>query len=176
MKKQQPFMPLFVGDFIASTADWEGEEASLYLLLLAYQWTLDSLPPEPAKLCKLVRWDRELFDRMWPAVSHKFVHRDGRLINERLEQHRAKSRELSIKNALAGKKGGQTKQQNLSETVANANRDAIANATRALTELSSETVANATESLERNGAERLAIHPIPSHPNLRALSRRENLG
>lgn len=184
MKKQQPFLPFFIGDFMASTVEWEGEEASLYLTLLCYQWSLESLPTDAGKLCKIIRWDRDLFDRMWPTVAIKFIERNGRLINERLEQHRAKSRELSKKNKLSGQKGGETKQRNrseryksaISETVANANRDAIANATKALSELGGADVANATFSVEKRSSENVAIHPIPSHPNLRVLARGENLG
>lgn len=109
---KEPFLPLFFGDFLASTAEWEGEERSLYLLLLGYQWSLGSLPCEPRRICKLVGWDSVCFDRYWTAVSTKFVTKDGRLLNERLEQHRARSKEVSDKRAIAGAKGGATTQAN----------------------------------------------------------------
>jgi 5-methylcytosine-specific restriction endonuclease McrA len=81
-------MPFFVGDFLASTVEWEGEEASLYLLLLGYQWTLKSLPGDPRSLCKLVRWDWETFARFWPKVATKFVQDGDRIFNEQLEELR----------------------------------------------------------------------------------------
>src|SRR5665213_2191608 len=99
MAKQQPFLPLFFGDFMASTAEWKGLEASLYLTLLGYEWSIGDLPTEPARLCTLVRWDRKMFDRCWPQVAVKFVQRGDRLVNERLEIHRARAVEIAGKNS-----------------------------------------------------------------------------
>lgn len=120
----QPFMPLFFGDFLASTAEWSGEEQALYLLLLGHQWSIGSLPAEPDLCRRLVRFERRLFSRCWRVVSHKFVEKDGRLINETLERHRARSLEIQEKRALAGSKGGAAKaakeKQNPSKGIANA--------------------------------------------------------
>lgn len=184
MKKQQPFMPFFVGDFMVATAEWKCDESGLYVILLAYQWSLGSLPANLDDLCMLVRCPRDRFDQLWPRVSAKFVQCGDRLLNERLEQHRAKTHALSKKNALSGKKGGETKQRNrsgaVSEMVANANLSAISSATKALAELRSEKVANATESLPGpqaiRSSENVAIQSNPTHPNLRVLARGENLG
>jgi uncharacterized protein YdaU (DUF1376 family) len=109
---KEPFLPLFFGDFLASTAEWEGEEQALYLLLLGYQWSLGTLPAEPRRLCKLAGWDWALFERCWPTVSTKFPVKDGRLANDRLEKHRARSREISEKRANAGAIGGSVTQAN----------------------------------------------------------------
>lgn len=109
---KEPFLPLFVGDFLASTAEWEGEERALYLLLLGYQWSLGTLPAEPRRLCKLAAWDWELFERCWSTVSVKFQAKDGRLTNDRLEKHRARGREISEKRANAGAIGGSVTQAN----------------------------------------------------------------
>lgn len=106
---KEPFLPLFFGDFLAATAEWEGEERALYLLLLGYQWSLGSLPVEPRKLCKLVGWSESLFEQCWPTVSAKFFQQGTRLLNHRLEQHRAKTHELSQKNSASGKKGAATR-------------------------------------------------------------------
>lgn len=128
MKKAEPFMPFFVGDFIAATSEWEGEEASLYLTLLGYQWSLGSLPVEPHKLCRLVRWDRKAFDRCWPQVSVKFIQRGDRLVNNRLERHRDKVKELGEKNAASGKKGAEARWRKDGERSESANGESIASA------------------------------------------------
>lgn len=100
------FLPLFFSDFLASTAEWTGEERALYLLLLGFQWTLGSLPPDPRRLCRLVDFESDLFAECWRVVSTKFVEIDGRLYNLRLEEHRAKAKAISAKNAENGSKGG----------------------------------------------------------------------
>lgn len=141
-------MPLFFGDFLASTAEWEGEERGLYLLLLGYQWSLGSLPDDTRKLCKLIGWDRELFERCWITVRAKFYENDGRLVNERLELHREKSRELSKKNSESGKRGAAAKWQKTSESMANA------------TNTNGERHEIANSVTDGNPS-----HPIPSHPN-----------
>ena len=102
---KQPFLPLFFGDFLASTAEWTGEERSLYLTLLGHQWSLGSLPTDMRRLCRLVDWDADLFEACWPMVSTKFHELDGRLINRRLEEHREKARAISEKNKRNGKLG-----------------------------------------------------------------------
>lgn len=140
---KEAFLPLFFGDFLASTAEWEGEEQALYLLLLCHQWSLGSLPAEPRRICKLVRWDWQLFERCWATVGAKFQANAGRLLNQRLEQHRAKTHQISEKRARAGKKGGETTQ---------------AIARDALKQLLESGEANASNLLDP------LSHPIPSHP------------
>jgi uncharacterized protein YdaU (DUF1376 family) len=104
-KRREPFLPLFVGDFLASTGEWSGEEQALYLLLLAHQWAVGSLPVEQDKLVRLSRWERRAFARCWGVVSGKFTERDGRLYNERLEEHRDHAQEVARKRASAGASG-----------------------------------------------------------------------
>lgn len=124
MTNKQPFTPIFFGDFLASTAEWEGEERALYLLLLCYQWTLGSLPNGSAKLSKLIGYDRQYFEKYWVTISDKFDLVDDRLINQRLEVHRAKAAEISSKRAAAGANGGKVAQakfkQMLDKSEANA--------------------------------------------------------
>ena len=100
----QPYMPLYFGDFLASTAEWTGEEQALYLILLGHQWSLGSLPNDPEKVRRLSRWEKRAFTAAWETVQSKFVERDGRLVNERLEEHRARSEEIGRKRADAAAK------------------------------------------------------------------------
>lgn len=141
---KEPFLPLFFGDFLASTAEWEGEERALYLLLLGYQWSLGSLPEEPRRVCKLVGWDWQLFEHCWKAIAPKFKANAGRLLNQRLEQHRAKSHEISEKRAAAGAAGGKA-----SQAIARSAREQMLDTTKA----------NAPNLLDP------LSHPIPSQSN-----------
>jgi hypothetical protein len=56
-----------------------------------------------------VKWDPELFNRCWSTVSTKFVQDGDRLLNERLEEHRQKSKDISAKNSGAGRKGAESR-------------------------------------------------------------------
>jgi uncharacterized protein YdaU (DUF1376 family)/ribosome modulation factor len=117
---REAYLPLYVGDFLASTAEWTGEEQALYALCLAYQWSIGSLPADPEKVRRLVRWDRRTFARAWPQVRTKFPSSDGvRSQNCRLEVVRAHAMEVSRKRAEAGSKGGKAKKINAT-AVANA--------------------------------------------------------
>jgi uncharacterized protein YdaU (DUF1376 family) len=158
---KQPFMPLFFGDFLASTAEWSGEERALYLLLLSYQWSMGSLPTDSKRLAKLVDYERRVFDEHWPMVSKKFVERDDRLFNLRLEQHRLKTQELSAKNSAAGKKGAESKWRKDGERHVSANGEPIANAMQA-------------PLAERHRKIDGVTHSNPSHPILKSKNSPEN--
>lgn len=99
-------MPLFFGDFLAATAFWRGEERGLYLLLLGYEWTTGPLPVEPRVLAESMGYEFKHFERLWKKVGQKFRKTATGLVNDRLEEVRAKSREISAKRAASGAKGG----------------------------------------------------------------------
>lgn len=144
---REAFLPLFFGDFLGATSEWAGEEASLYLTCLGYQWSQGSLPADLVKLCRLVRWERKNFDRCWPQVSEKFVNVDGRLLNTRLEEHRAKSQKVAEKNSASGKAGAEARWGKHGERHSGAN-----GASDGERHQSGNTTTNGNPS-----------HPIPSH-------------
>lgn len=139
----QPFMPLFFGDLLASTPTWEGEERALYILLLAYQWTSGPLPADVKRIARMCQYDVKTFTKLWGVVGRKFVETSTGLVNERLEEHRAKSSELASKRAAAGAKGAAKRWQSDKQNERQPDSKAIANAI----DLSCH-----------------PSHPIPSHP------------
>lgn len=177
---KEPFLPLFFGDFLGATSEWEGEEQALYLLLLGYQWSLGSLPSEPRRICKLVRWDWALFERCWETVGQKFAADDGRVRNARLEAHRQKSIELSKQASQAGRAGADARWHKPHGTKATAkkrdgdriNKDGAGNASA--TKKDGGSIADAMQNDGGGHAERYGdridsaiapSHPIPSHPD-----------
>lgn len=102
---KQPFLPLFFGDFLASTATWDGEEQALYLLLLGYQWASGPLPEDPQKLARMARYEPKRFQKLWGTVGQKFIAVDSGLLNERLEEHRQKANELAEVASARGRAG-----------------------------------------------------------------------
>lgn len=147
---RESYLPLFFGDFLASTYTWDGEEQALYLLLLGYQWTAGPLPAEPVRLAKAVRYDPKRFAKLWLTVSSKFTQVGAGLVNLRLEQHRAHSIEVGERKVRAGKAGAEARWNGRTDAPANGNR--IADALRP----------DANRISSGNG-----IHPIhPIHPDI----------
>lgn len=177
---KQPFLPFFVGDFLTATLEWEGEAVSLYCTLLLHQWAVGSIPADPKRICKLVRWDSDLFHEHWRTVRRKFhaitvENEDGeaetRLVNERLEDHRRKSVELANKNAESGRKGAAARWGKnggaMAKGMANAiKRDdgSMANAINNDGERIANAIKNDGDPYGEQDGESMAIHPIPSHP------------
>ena len=98
MASKMPFLPLFFGDLLASTALWGGEERALYMLLLAYQWTAGPIPKDVTKLARMAQYDLPKFKALWETVSEKFTVQGRWLVNARLEQHRVKSQQIAERN------------------------------------------------------------------------------
>lgn len=157
---KQPYMPLYFGDFLASTTEWDGEERALYLLLLAHQWAAGSLPADPARIAKVAGYDREPFMRCWQTISGKFVERDdGRLVNARLEQHRERTNEIANKRALAGAKGAAKTNSKHAANDEQSSGNNSANADKDPQQQRGNGPANAAAN-----AESLPLHPIQSNP------------
>jgi uncharacterized protein YdaU (DUF1376 family) len=144
----QPFLPLFFGDLLAATPTWEGEERALYVLLLAYQWTAGPLPTDPKRIAKMCQYDTKTFTKLWVVVGRKFSETDAGLLNERLEQHRERSKAIGEIRSEFGKLGGK----------ASGEARRKAKALRLLQEDGSRNEPNASDLLKQNRT----IHPILS--------------
>lgn len=122
---KQPFMPLFFGDFLASTFTWSGEEQAMYLLLLGYQWVTGPLPDDEKKLARAIRYSDRTFRQLWPTVRSKFEEVEGGIANARLEDHRRRSADIAAARAEIGRRGGLARAA--SARVANGSDVAVAN-------------------------------------------------
>lgn len=143
-----PFMPLFWGDVLAATPTWSGEERSLYITLLAYQWSAGPLPSDPKRIAKMCQYDQKNFLDLWQVVGTKFRLTDEGLLNDSLEEHRDKAKSVGKKRAEAGKEGAAKRWQKPSDE----NGKPMANA---------KVVAIGKGIASANG---LLCHPIQSNP------------
>lgn len=100
-----PYMPFYVGDFLAATTFWSGEARALYLLLLGYQWSNGPLPGNPMTLAKAIQYDEKHFMTLWETIGAKFAQTEQGLVNARLEEHRQKAMQISEKRSGAAKAG-----------------------------------------------------------------------
>jgi uncharacterized protein YdaU (DUF1376 family) len=98
------YLPLFVGDMIAATAQWDGKERGMYVQFLMVEWA--SGPIENAtKTAQFLGYSQEDFELLWPRVSAKFRRTSKGLINDTLEAHRKKSEQIQSARSKAGKRG-----------------------------------------------------------------------
>jgi uncharacterized protein YdaU (DUF1376 family) len=94
-------MPWFPRDFIAATRAMRIAERCAYRELLDFQWELGVLPSDVSRLARLIGFTDAEFADAWPGIQHKFVERDGGLVNERLEEHRVRALEQRDKKRRA---------------------------------------------------------------------------
>lgn len=106
-----PMMPWFPQDFAGATSAWTFVERALYRCLLDAQWTLGSLPNDEKRLALIAGLGETEFSAAWSMVKTKFSVVGDCLVNERLEEHRTKARELLEQRSKAGKASAAAKQQ-----------------------------------------------------------------
>lgn len=100
-------MPWFPRDFIAATLGWTLLERGLYVCLLFASWELGDLPASEEELARIAGATPAEFSASWPRVRLKFeANASGKLVNNRLEQHRAKALKIRESRASAGRAGG----------------------------------------------------------------------
>lgn len=125
-QKVDVYMPLYVRDFLTSTIGWTAEERGHYLTLLMIQWDRGSLPGDLESLERLSPG----IGRVWGLLAEKFPQAvdgeanglanaganafaigsanagaNGRLMNQRLEEHRQRCIDLKERRAESGRRG-----------------------------------------------------------------------
>lgn len=107
-----PFMPLWVGDFMAKTGDLDAKEAGAYLLLLMTMWGRGgTLPDDQKKLQLVARCGRD-WPRVWATISRFFTAGNGVISNQRLSEELQKCAAKRIVNSQNGERGGRAKALN----------------------------------------------------------------
>jgi len=104
--KVDVWMPLYVSDFLTATLGWSAEERGHYLTLLMAQWANGGLPSEPRALDRISPG----VGGCWSVVGEKFLPcKDGRLRNQRLEEHRSTAVENREKKVAAAHAANEAK-------------------------------------------------------------------
>lgn len=106
----QPFMQLYVADYLADTLDLSTVEHGAYLLLLMTMWRHDArLPNDPAKLARIARMSPAKFKPVWAEISRFFEVDGDTITNPRLLKEHQKASKKSEVRATAGSAGGKAK-------------------------------------------------------------------
>jgi uncharacterized protein YdaU (DUF1376 family) len=106
----QPFMQLYVGDYLADTTHLTTEQHGAYMLLLLTMWRHGGgLPNEPQKLARIARTTGRKWPAIWAEIEGFFVVEDGVITNNRLTKEYQKAVSKSELRADAGSRGGKAK-------------------------------------------------------------------
>ena len=117
----RPWMPLYVGDYYRDTRHLTTLQHGAYMLLIMEYWTKGYLPKEPLKLRKICGLSYHQWQSNSLAIASFFTP-DWR--HARIERELEKSKEISMKRAVYGARGGRISRHrnNLERfTVVNAN-------------------------------------------------------
>lgn len=99
---KRPWMPLYVGDYLADTRNLNNCEHGSYLLLLMHLWNCGKLPPDDRSLARIACCHPPHWPRLKEVLIQYFtIQEDGSWIQKRLSLELTKSEEISNKRKAA---------------------------------------------------------------------------
>lgn len=105
-----PFMPLYVGDYLADTTHLTAGEDGAYMRLLMCMWRAGgSLPNDDVRLARFCKLTPAQWARIKPTVMEFFTVADGVLSQRRLSKELQKHTAAVFQRREAGSRGGQAK-------------------------------------------------------------------
>lgn len=105
MASDFPWFPLYVKDWLLSTATMTDEQAGAYMRLLCYAWEARGLPVDESVIQAIGRWTPAAWKRIWSTVGAKWERRGDRLVNPRQEEVRDEVQAFRAAKSASGKKG-----------------------------------------------------------------------
>lgn len=105
---KRPWMPLYVGDYLAKTGHLTTLQHGAYMLLLMHYWVNGKLPTDETQLQAIARMTPEQWLSNSLAIA-SFFTRDWR--HSRMEEELEKVKNISRKRAMFGQRGGLSKRR-----------------------------------------------------------------
>jgi uncharacterized protein YdaU (DUF1376 family) len=116
---QRPWMPLYVGDYLAKTSHLTTIQHGAYLLLIMHYWANGGLPTTDLELMAIARMSPDQWACNCYAIAKFF---DSKWRHSRIDEELIKSRNIREKRSLAGLKGAWTRHGKVNgHILANAN-------------------------------------------------------
>lgn len=105
MSRNDTWMPLYIGDYLADTSRLTTEQHGAYLLILMDYWRNGAPPDDDTVLASIAKLSPAQWRKHAPAIRSFFVCEGGLLIQKRADQERAKAGVVSSKRSASGKAG-----------------------------------------------------------------------
>lgn len=106
----EPYLPLYVGDYLKDTGHLTTEEHGAYFLILMRMWSAGgALPNDEARLARLAGVSVKKWRPIWASLSEFFLIEEGQVSHKRIAAELEKAKGLREKRAAAGAKGGAAK-------------------------------------------------------------------
>lgn len=114
---KRPWMPFYVGDYIAKTSHLSTTEHGAYLLLLFHCWANGSIPTNDEQLARIVRMNGSDWQNIKSVVLAFFLPNGN---HKRISEEIEIASKISSRRRAAGALGGRQKQANrLAKGIAN---------------------------------------------------------
>ena len=94
------WMPLYVRDYLADTAELSTLEHGAYLLLIMNYWQKGGLPTDDAKLAQITRLSLKRWLRIKPTIGKLF---SSKMEHKRIDKELASAAAISLKRQRAGR-------------------------------------------------------------------------
>jgi len=112
MKKHEKWMPLYVGDYLASTNRLSLAEHGAYLLLIMDYWRNGAPPDNPVILARILGISLADWEGMAVALLKHFTVHGGRLHHARIELELKRAIETTENLSDRGKQGAKARWNN----------------------------------------------------------------
>ena len=118
----EPYLPLYVGDYLRDTGYLTLEQHGAYCMMLMRLWSAGgALPSDEGKLARIAGVSVKKWRPIWADLAAFFELKDGQITHKRITSELEKAGALRAKRAAAGAKGGSAKSMKTQEApVANA--------------------------------------------------------
>lgn len=106
----EPYLPLYVGDYLRDTGYLTLEQHGAYCMLLMRLWSAGgALPSDEGKLSRIAGVTVKKWRPIWADLEAFFELEDGQITHKRITFELEKAGALRAKRAAAGAKGGAAK-------------------------------------------------------------------
>lgn len=109
MSKNNRWMPLDVGDYLADTSHLTTLQHGAYMLILMHYWKKGPPPDDDDQLAAIARVDAKTWKGMRVVIRQFFTPGDGTLHQKRADAERAKTADINGKRSRAGKEGAEAR-------------------------------------------------------------------